>query len=370
VRASDLARRIRASFRTHAALGLKPLAAPVMVFIPLGVVLGPQVLGILPETALGYLDVVVTIGLAALGVFIGLAFGRESRQARVLFAAATTEACITIAIVATAVVVLMTVWRVPLDLPYGVIAVALGICASASAAPAVEAEDDRSARIAARVADLDDVVPILLGGAILVMLKTSGMAGVLEGAILTIALGIAVGFAGWLLIERAEGPAERGVFVLGSIALIGGTAAQVGFSPLLTGMAAGWLWVVAPGRCDLMMAADLRKVQHPLVVLVLLAAGASLKMSIAGVWLFAPYLIFRLAGKLIGGWTASRIAAHVAPSDLGAYLIPPGVIGIAFALNLGQVLGDSAGALIFAVACGALASELLGVFLTPSGRSA
>lgn len=367
---ADLPGRLAAAFRTRAALGLRPLTAPVMVFIPLGVVLGPEVLGILPETALGYLDVVVSIGLATLGVFIGLAFGREGRQARVLFAAATTEACVTIVVVATAAMILLTAWQVPLDLPYLLIAGALGVCASASAAPAVEAEDDRSARVAARVADLDDVVPILLGGAILVVLRASGAVEMFEGTILTIALGVAVGFAGWLLIEHAEGAAERGVFVLGSIAMLGGTAAHLGLSPLLTGMAAGWLWVVAPGRCDLLMASDLRKAQHPLVVLVLLAAGASLKLSVAGVWLFAPYLVFRLVGKLIGGWTASRIAAHVAPADLGAYLIPPGVIGIAFALNLAQVAGSPASSVVFAVACGALASELLAVFLTPSRRSA
>jgi hypothetical protein len=80
--------------------------------------------------------------------------------------------------------------------------------------------------------------------------------------------------------------------------------------------------------------------------------------------------VFRLAGKLIGGWTASRVTAGVAPSDLGAYLVPPGVIGIAFALNLQQIAPDSAGSLVFAVALGALASELLALFVTPRRRVA
>ena len=368
--AAGLSERLMSAFRTRAALGLRPIAAPIMVFIPLGIALGPGVLGIFSETALGYLDVIVSIGLATLGIFIGLAFGREGRQARVLFAAATTEACITIAIVTLAVMFLLTIWRVPLDLPYVMIALALGVCASASAATATDDGHDRSARIAARVADLDDVVPILVGGMLLVALQASGVADVVGGTLLTIALGLAVGFAGWLLIERAEGAAERGVFVLGSVALLGGTAAQLGLSPLLTGMSAGWLWVLAPGRCDLLMTSDLRKVQHPLVVLILLAAGATLEITTAGIWLFAPYLVFRLAGKLVGGWAASRIAADVAPADLGAYLITPGVIGIAFALNLQQVAGDAASSLVFAVALGALASELLSIFLTPSRRSA
>jgi hypothetical protein len=118
------------------------------------------------------------------------------------------------------------------------------------------------------------------------------------------------------------------------------------------------------------MSGDLRKVQHPLVVLLLLTAGAGLQTTLAGVWLFAPYLVFRLAGKLMGGWIASRIAADSAPSDLGAYLIPPGVIGIAFALNIEQLAPDAARSLVFAVACGALASEALAIVLVPRRRSA
>jgi hypothetical protein len=57
---------------------------------------------------------------------------------------------------------------------------------------------------------------------------------------------------------------------------------------------------------------DLQKVQHPLVVLLLLTAGAALTPGTAGLWLFAPYVLFRMAGKLLGGWLASRIAPGVA----------------------------------------------------------
>ncbi len=356
-------------FRTRAALGLRPLTAPLILFLPIGMILGPSVLGVLSTEALGYLDIVVPVGLATLGVFIGLALGREGRAARVVFAAASSEAIVTIVTVAAAVLFLLTVWSIPIDVPYALVAAALGICASASAAPAIDKDDDPAARIAGRVADLDDVVPIVFGGLILGAFGPSSASAV-GSLVMTIGLGLAIGLAGWLLIEPAESPAERGVFVLGCLALLGGTAAYLGLSPLLAGMAAGWLWVVAPGRCDLLMSSDLRKLQHPLVVLLLLTAGAQLRPTLVGVWLFAPYLVFRLVGKLIGGWTASRIASDVAPSDLGAYLIAPGVIGIAFALTLRLVAGESAQSLLFAVACGAIASELLALFVVPARRGA
>jgi hypothetical protein len=310
---------------------------------------------------------VVSVALATLGVFIGIAAGEESRKVRRLFAASTAEAAITIAIVAGAVYSLLRNWNVPLELPAELVALALGICAAASAAPFVERGVDSAREVAARVADLDDVLPIVLGGAVIVMATGHGPA--LGRTALTVLLGMAIALSGWLLFERRQDEAERGLFVLGSLALLGGTAAYLDLSPILTGLCAGWLWVLAPGRTNVVVAQELHKVQHPLVVLLLITAGAGLEVSTVGIWLFAPYVAFRLAGKLIGGWTASRIAAGVAPSDLGAYLIPPGVIGIAFALNIGQVVPAGADPLIFAVALGAVVSEILALALTPAPQS-
>ena len=70
-----------------------------------------------------------------------------------------------------------------------------------------------------------------------------------------------------------------------------------------------------------MLTEHLGKVQHPLVVLLLIIAGAILQPGLAGIWLFAPYVAFRTTGKLSGGWLASRLTDDVAPSELGAYLI-------------------------------------------------
>jgi hypothetical protein len=360
--------RITGGFRTSAALGLRPLTTPVMLFIPLGIILGPQASGVLSEEALAHLDVVVSIVLATLGVFIGVAAGREARSALRLVAAATIEGGMTILIVAAALAVLLRIWGIPLDMSYSLAALALAVCASASAAPSVEAGDERG-QIAARVADLDDVLPIVLGAMVLV-LAGPVQRPVLQHAALTVGIGMAIGVGGWLLLERPSGPAERAVFVLGSLALLGGAPAYLGLSPLLAGMSAGLLWVLAPGQADVLVARELRKVQHPLIVLLLITAGAGLKATAVGVWLFAPYVVFRFAGKILGGWTASRIAPGIAPSGLGAYLIPPGAIGLAFALNLQQVAHEAATPIVLAVALGAIACEALAFFVTPVRRSA
>lgn len=355
--------RIAASFRTRGALGLRPVTAPVMVFIPLGILLGPAGGNIISHGALGHLDVVISVALATLGVFIGIAAGTQSGSVRRLMTASTVEAAITILAVAGATYVLLNAWQMPLGMTYALVALTLGVSASASAAPSVEEHDNLARRVAARVADLDDVLPIVLGGIVLSQLGGSDRAALLDLG-LSVGVGLGVAASGLLLFELSAG-AERDVFVLGTLALLGGAAAYLDLSPLLTGMAAGWLWAQAPGQTEHVVAAHLRKVQHPLVVILLVTAGASLEVSMAGIWLFAPYVVFRTVGKLTGGWMASRLAPGVAPSDLGAYLIPPGVIGIAFALNVLQVAPGAAMPLVFAVSAGAIVSELLAVLVTP-----
>jgi hypothetical protein len=357
-------RRITSLLRTRAALGLMPVTAPVMVFIPLGILLGPGGAGFISLNVLGHLDAVISIVLATLGVFIGIAAGTQRGTVRRLMAASSVEALITIVVVGGAVYVLLGIWAIPLAIPYLLVALGLGICASASAAPSVEAADENARKLAGRVADLDDVLPIVLGGVVISMLAPVERAAIV-GALLAIGLGGTIAFSGWLLFERSEG-AERGVFVLGTLLLLGGCAAYLDTSPLLSGLAAGWIWALTPGHTDRVVSHELRRVQHPMVVLLLVAAGAGLQVSTAGVWLFAPYFVFRIAGKLIGGWTASLIAPGIAPADLGAYLIPPGVIGIAFALNIQQLVPNAAGALVFAACIGAIASELLALVVTPA----
>jgi len=357
-------RRVTSSLRTHGALGLRAVTAPVTIFIPLGMLLGPAGFEFISRNALAHLDVVISIALATLGVFIGIAAGTQRGSVTRLMTASTVEATITMLAVGATVYVLLLSWQMPLGVAYALVALTLGVCASASAAPSIEQDDSRARRVAARVADLDDVLPIVLGGLALSLLGAGDRAAVIDVG-LSIGIGLGVAASGLLLFELSSG-AERDVFVLGTLALLGGAAAYLNLSPLLAGLSAGWLWAQAPGQTEHVVATHLGKVQHPLVVILLVTAGASLELSMAGIWLFAPYVVFRTVGKLAGGWMASRLAPGVAPSDLGAYLIPPGVIGIAFALNVLQVAPGAAMPVVFAVAAGAIVSELLGLIVTPA----
>jgi hypothetical protein len=84
------------------------------------------------------------------------------------------------------------------------------------------------------------------------------------------------------------------------------------------------------------------------------------------------YLACRIAGKLIGGWIASLIAGPDVPRDLGLSLMSPGIVGIAFALNVVQAHGDpdSTTALFAIVIAGSLVSDLLSLFAPGRERRA
>jgi len=358
-------RRVAQRLRTHAAFGLAPALAPALLFVPLGFLLGPPGLNVLPAHAVEHLDPVISVGLAALGVFVGLALGRRPYWDARLFVAASLEAIVTVLVVLASLLTLLQAWQMPITVP--TIAIALGLAVSASASSAVSGGRHGSAHdVASRIADLDDVLPIAIGAWVIGLVAHEGFWNALTQVGLTLLLGLAVGMIGWLLIERAHSVAERGVFVAGSLALAGGASAYLSLSPLLAGLAAGMFWNWSPGRADVIVRADLQKFQHPLVVLMLLAAGASLQFSLAALWLFAPFVVFRFAGKLAGGWIASRLAPSLAPADLGKYLLAPGLLGIAFALNMHQHLPPAEGiALLTAVVIGTLASEGVALFFTP-----
>jgi len=114
-----------------------------------------------------------------------------------------------------------------------------------------------------------------------------------------------------------------------------------------------------------------RHVQHPLVVLLLLTAGAHVGMWPALTVLVPMYLVFRIIGKVAGGWLAGRLAGHDEPVRVGLYLVSPGMIGVAVALNVLQAGGvDRAGLLLTAALAGSFASELISRLVHPREAAA
>jgi hypothetical protein len=351
--------------RTRSALGLAPSLTPAVIFLPLGLLLGPQVLGWITPRLLDRLGLAVSIALAVLGVMVGMALGREIRTAVRLFFAATMESAVTTAMVTVAAAYFINATGVPLDAPLLGFALALGLCASASSATSAHPDSEPAAAVATRVADLDDVLPIVLAVAAFAVLGAPSGSSVLVMTLAPPMIGLAIGAIGWLVFERAESGPERVLFVVGTLALAGGAAEYLDVSPLAVGLVAGVTWTLVPGRADRVVEHDLRRVQHPLVVLLLVTAGASATFSVAAIWLLPPYLLFRLAGKVTGAWLSAPFV-EVRSSDLAAFLMPPGVLAVAFALNFSQMLPAASGQMLLStVAIGTAAFELFALAVVP-----
>jgi hypothetical protein len=355
--------------RRSVALGVAPGVLPVSLWLVFGLILGPSVLGVLNRDVLAHLDAVVSVALGVLGVFAGLALVPRARGNGALLAAACVESGVTAALVAVAMAILLTQWQAPLSSSIVLVACTIGAAAATSGAGAAEGAWTSDEQ-ATRVADLDDVLPIVVAAAAIGTSRMSSGDAVLAGLAVPILIGLGCGVVGWLLFERTDGAAERAVFVLGVLALIGGASAYAAVSPLLAGFAAGMFWRRAPGRSDTVIAQDLRKFHHPLVVLLVVVAGAEISVSPLSIFLFAAFMVFRLSGKVIGGITAARLAPAVAGQVLSAYLVTPGVIGIAIALNVRQTVPGDGAAVVSAVAGGALVFELIAAAVTPKETAA
>jgi hypothetical protein len=359
---------LRSLMFTRSALGLAPSLTPAIVFLPLGAALGPHGLQWLTPRVVERLGVAVTIALAALGVFVGVALGREVREARRMLFAASLESAVTVVMVTGAAWYFVVTTGLPLAVPVGVMALALGLSASASSATSASPDSEEAASVGTTVADLDDVLPVVLAVVAFALVPAIAREPAWMLLLAPVGVGLAVGAIGWLVFDRAESATERVVFVLGALSLAGGAAAYLRVSPLAVGMIAGLVWALAPGRADEVVHHDLSRVQHPLVVLLLVAAGACWTPSAASMWLLAPYLLFRLVGKVAGAWATSAFL-EVRVSDLAAFLMPPGVLAVAFALNFRQVLPVEAGdTLVSTVAMGTAAFELFAAVVLPQWR--
>jgi hypothetical protein len=354
--------------RTRAALGLEPLAAPALLFVPLGVVLGPHVFGLVTPSLVGHLEPVIAVALATLGVFVGTALDVRSRVTRRLFVAASLESLITMAVLGCATIFLMHRWAMSTDAGTGLVAWMLASAAAVSAASVPGDAAGPVERMATRVADLDDAGAVIVGACVVAAIASESPVDALGSVLLTVLVGLLAGFAGWLLFEHARSDAERGVFVLGSLALLGGAAHYIHCSPLLAGMVAGLAWTLLPGRADHLARADVIRFQRPLVLLLLISAGALIHITALAIWLLAPFVVFRLTGKVIGAWVAARVLP-IGTADLAAYLVPPGLLGIALGINFLLVSATpTAAAVATAVALGTLISEALAVVALPAAQ--
>jgi hypothetical protein len=351
--------RDRPRWRSHIQLarGLAPTPRPWLLLLLTGVAFGPYGLGILSDRVLTVLDPAVSAALATLGAFVGMEIDVRRLRRSSLLVGGSVEALVTLLTVAAGMMVAIRAVPDPSVTTPWLLAVLLGICAASSAAPPPPPETET------RIGGSDDLLPIVLGLPALAVMRSAT-----PGEIATLTLGftlvaLAVAVACWLLVSRTSSVTEERVFVIGGLLLLGGAAAYLSLSSLFAGFAAGILWRAAGLEVRDRITGDLGYLQRPVVGLLLLVAGAKLHVAMTFIGLIALYVLCRLAGKLAGRLLGRRFVEQHEPHEVSP--LSPGIVGVAFALNVVQVRpqDDIATTLFTVVVLGSLASDLASLLI-------
>jgi hypothetical protein len=357
--ATEQSRRRWTSWRL--ALGLSPTPRSGLVLLIVGMALGPYGLQLLSERVLASLDPAVSVALVALGVLVGLDVKVRSPGEGRLLAVASLDAGVTILIVGTGMAFLLAASSSAADEIPWLLALLLGVCAAPSSTP-TDGVDDARYRLTTRLGDLDDVLPIVLAALAIVWMRQETPVGyawfLAQGGLLA----VAVAFATQLLVTQTSSESEQRVFVIGALLLLAGAAAHLSLAAPLVGLVAGVFWSVTGGAARDRVAREVPYLQHPLTVLLFLAAGARMEFNRKLLGVAVAYAVLRMIGKLVGGWFAARVTLQL-PRKFGLFLSAPGVVGIAIALNVLQARGDAGSTMFTIVIAGSLAAELFSLLV-------
>lgn len=328
----------------------------ISAMLLVGVAAGPHGLNVLSPAVLSFFEPGTAMALAMLGVFVGLSFDPHGRITPRAIAASVLRISIVTPPVGFAVFAVMAYLEVATN-PWWVLPVVLGACAAVS-----EMATD---------ANTDDVLMIVAAAIIIGVLREPEAVSVVRMMAALAAIAAMVAVAGWLLVGQTNLEAEQHVFVVGSLLLAGGAAAYLGLSALLAGLVAGTAWNLAGNVGRARITRDLYYFQHPLVVLVLVAAGAYSTVSIDAVALAAVFIAVRAIARPVGGALSRLLTPGDTPRES---LIAAGLVGLAIGMDVFRVAEDTelAGMILGAVVVATIGTGVFGMIsrstaIVPSG---
>lgn len=317
-------------------------------YLLLGILLGPQVSGIISASVVGDFAPFMTLALGWIGAVVGMQFYLpgliriSSRSYQIAF----VEAILGLASV-SAIMALAIAWYFDLTMTEAVLpAVALGAIATASAPSGIAVVSHRLGRSAPILRQLelttaiDAVVAITAFGLLLAIIHAAPVAisrppTATEWAVITIGIGV-VGGALFHLFLGSETKIDRLFIALsGAIILASGAAAYLRLSPLLPSMLIGMILINTSGnRAEIKDV--LTRVERPLYFVLLIFAGAAWQPGNGAALIpIIIFLVARVLGKLGGSWVAAH-SAQMVPAlgpGWGRALLGHGGLALAIALN-------------------------------------
>ncbi|MGI8546120.1 MAG: cation:proton antiporter [Gemmatimonadaceae bacterium] len=329
-------------------LGRRFLIVSGAEYVLLGILVGPQVSGLLGKTVLQSFEPITTLALGWMGAIIGTRFYLAALVAvpGITYRLAFVESILTLLTVFGVEMAALTllgfspgrVW-IP--------ALAMGTIATASSTAAVDMIGERLGSDRPLVAQLsvsttvNAFVAVIAFGILLSMHHPDPHVmdrpiTPTEWMVIAIAVGIIGGSLFYLFLGSEEHEDRLLIALGGAVILVSGAAAYLSLSPLVVGLFFGIILVnTAANREE--VTAVLESVDRPLYFVLLVIGGATWRPSTEP-WALAIVVLFlaaRAAGKLGGARLAARAngALPVLGNDWGQALLGQGGLALALAIN-------------------------------------
>ena len=290
-------------------------------YLLLGILLGPQVSGILSPDAVESFAPITSLGLGWMGALIGaqLVLPRMVRTAAVLYRVAIVESALTFAF--TTALMTVGIWATFDIAPRAALiaAIGLGAVATASATAGVAVVARQLGRRSPVVQQLEvasatnAVFGILVSGLLFAIVHPDPNAAVIgrpltptEWAVITMTIGVVGGALFHLFVGEERKVDRLFISLAGAVILVSGAATYVRVSPLLAAACFGFV-LANTTRSRAQITIALERIERPLYFALLVLAGATWRPSVRDwVVLVLLFLLVRIAAKI----GAARLAAR------------------------------------------------------------
>ena len=352
----------------------KKLGLPnVSGYIVCGILIGPHLLGIIPQRVVSGMGFVSDIALAFIAFGVGRFFKKET-----LRATGVSVLVITVleALMAGAAVTLCMVYVFGLDWNLALLLGAIGTAtAPASTVMTINQYHARGEFVdmLLQVVALDDVVCLLVFSLIsaIVTANSGGEVTFSEVAVPllfnlgAIALGIVFALALAKLLPPSRTKDNRLILVIGMLLCLSGLCAAVNVSPLLSCMVFGAVFINYTK--DKKLFKQVNKFTPPVMILFFVVSGMKLDLSVLGTigLVGVGYFLIRIAGKFAGAYLGCLLTGRDRNTRLclGAALVPQAGVAIGLAYLAERILPPEIGSLLVTII---LASSVLYELIGPA----
>lgn len=358
-------------------------------YLLLGILLGPQLSGLINTSVFHGFAPFMTLALGWVGALVGAQFHLpelmrfDARAYRVAFFEATG----TLVVVSGAMLLTL---QFLLDVPIrsliipAIAAGAMGVASSPAGIALVARKLGRTGPIVRQLqltTAIDSLVAIVAFGVILSLAHPPPTTAVrpptaTEWMVISIAIGCVGGALFHLFLGEERKIDRLFIGLAGAIILASGAASYLRLSPLLPAMLIGAILVnTSSGRDEIRQA--LSALERPIYFVLLIFAGAAWQQGSLG-WVI-PVVVFlgaRTLGKLGMAYLAGRVNGVELAPGWGQALLGHGGLAVAIGLNYLTITGSNLAAIIFSAVLASVlvtdvtSARLAGAVVRAGGRRA